>query len=83
MRLDDLTRGCGFGGGEGVGAVQMNHAAGLPFSYHGVVESVMCEPLTALDARVPQRGILVATEREQRLIHLLGIEYSELFRCPK
>jgi hypothetical protein len=45
--------------------------------YHGVVGSVMCEPLVTLDARVPQRGILVAAEREHRLIHLLGIEYLE------
>ena len=37
----------------------------------------MCEPFVALDARVPQRGILVATEREHRLVHLLGIEDLE------
>ena len=37
----------------------------------------MCEPLVALDARVPQRGILVAAEREHRLVHLLGIEDLE------
>ena len=46
-------------------------------SYHGIVEPVMCEPLVALDACVPQRRILVATEREYRLIHLLSIKYLE------
>jgi hypothetical protein len=34
--------------------VQMNHAASLLSCYHGVVEAVVCEPLVALDARVPQ-----------------------------
>src|SRR5271166_6417025 len=55
--------------GEGLGRV----TASLP-SYHGVIEPVMCEPLVALDPRVPQRGILVATKREHRLVHLLGVE---------
>ena len=45
-------------------------------SYDCVVESVMCEPLVALNACVPQRRILVATEREHRLVHLLGIEHT-------
>ena len=37
----------------------------------------MREPCVALDARVPQRGILVAAEREHRLVHLLGVEHSQ------
>jgi hypothetical protein len=56
---------------------QGGHAAALLFSHHGVVESIVCEPLVARDARVPQRGILVATERENRLVHLLSIEHLQ------
>lgn len=35
----------------------------------------MCEPFVAFDGRIPERGILVATEREHRLVHLLGIKH--------
>jgi len=37
----------------------------------------MPEPLLALDTGVPQRGILIAAEREHRLVHLLGVEHLE------
>ena len=37
----------------------------------------LCQALVALDARVPQRGILGAAESEHRLIHLLGVEHLE------
>jgi len=33
----------------------------------GVSGSMMCEPFVAIEARVPQRGILVASERKHRL----------------
>src|SRR5947209_14965323 len=48
-------------------------------SNHGVIEPIMCEPFVAFDARIPQRGILVATEREHRLVHLLGIKHLEAY----
>ena len=42
--------------------------------YHGIVKTVMSEPLMALDARVAERGVFITPEREYGLIHLLGIE---------
>ena len=33
----------------------------------------------AFDARVPQRGVLVTTERNHRLVHLLSIEHFEAY----
>lgn len=33
----------------------------------------------AFDARIEQRGILVATEGEHHLIHLLGVEHLEAY----
>lgn len=44
--------------------------------HHGVVEPVVGQALVTLNARIPERGVLIATKGEDRLIHLLGIEYS-------
>jgi len=43
-------------------------------SYYGVIQSVLCQSFVTINSRVPQRGILVATEREHGLIHLLSVE---------
>ncbi len=37
----------------------------------------MGQALVALDSRVAERGVFVATEGEDGLVHLLGIEHLE------
>ena len=43
-------------------------------SYYGVIKSVLCQSFVTINSYVTQRGILVATEREHGLIHLLSVE---------
>ena len=45
--------------------------------HHGVVKSVMSQVLVTLNARVTKRGVFVATEGEDGLVHLLGVEHLE------
>jgi hypothetical protein len=57
-----------------------HYESGLPAllsSYHSVIQPIVGQAFVALDPRVPQRGILVPTERENRLVHLLGIKYLQ------
>jgi hypothetical protein len=46
--------------------------------HHRVVQPVMRQPRVAVDARVPQRGVFVAAEGKDGLVHLLGVEDPEL-----
>ena len=45
--------------------------------HHGVVEPVVGQALVALDASVAERGVFVAAEREDSLVHLLGVEHLQ------
>lgn len=52
--------------------------AGLSVSRHyRVVESVVGQALVTLNSRIAERGVFVATEGEDRLVHLLGVEHLE------
>src|ERR1700674_4673723 len=51
-------------------------ALSLP-RYHGVIEPVVGQALVALDARIAERGVFVATEGENSLVHMLGVEHLE------
>ncbi len=44
---------------------------------NGVIQSVMGQTRVALDAGVPERCVFVAAERENRLVHVLGVEHLE------
>ena len=44
---------------------------------HHVVKPVVSQLLVALDSRIAERSVLIATKREYRLVHLLGIEHIE------
>ena len=43
--------------------------------HHGVVQPDVRQPPMAFYARVPKRRILVAPEREHRLVHLFGVKH--------
>lgn len=58
----------------------MLHRAALLASYHSVVKTIVGQSLVAFDSCVMQRGILITTECEDRLIHLLGVEHLELHK---
>ncbi len=61
---------------DGVGDYSLTSLdCALFLCHYGVVKTVMCQPVMALDARIPQGGVLVAAEREHRLVHLLGVEH--------
>ena len=52
-------------------------ARSLP-RHHGIIKPVAAEALMAIDARIAERSVLVATEGEDCLIHLLGVEHLQL-----
>ena len=45
--------------------------------HHRVVKPVVRPPLVTIDAGVRERRVLVPAEREDRLVHLLGVEDPE------
>src|SRR4051794_15391278 len=45
--------------------------------HDGVVETDSAQARVAVNARVRKRGVLVATERKHRLVHLRGVENVE------
>lgn len=55
----------------------LNSDRGLFLRHYGIVEPIVRQPLMALDARVAQRGVLVAAEGKHRGVHVLGVEYAQ------
>ena len=53
----------------------VHSAAALLSTYNGVVESVMCEPLVALNARIPSRSLNLTTGA--------GIAHTEICQRPR
>ena len=45
--------------------------------HHRVEETILGQALVAFDARIAERGVFVATECEDCLVHLLGVEHSQ------
>src|SRR6266576_3604215 len=45
--------------------------------HHGVVEPIVGQALVALDSRIAERRVFVATKGENGLVHLLGVEHFE------
>jgi hypothetical protein len=52
-------------------------ASSLLLRHYCVVQPVVREPPVTLDACIAQRGVFVAAEREDGLVHVLGVEHLE------
>lgn len=61
------------------GLPSRNHSRGRQslFRYHRVIETEPSQAFMALNARIPERGIFVAPEGEDGLVHLLSVEYLQ------